>query len=279
MSEPHDPHDPRDPELERIYRAAGGEEPPSHLDDAILAAARRSVASRPKPMRVAMRQWGPPVALAATLLLAVTLSLMVFEEQKELDIEKAAQAPSKPAPVQRQEPPSEFAGKREQASPPRSELSRSREESARSDRPAVAQPAPRPDAASQAEISGPAVPAEQAQPSPAAAPSAPPAELMRSRDAAPGRPSANDARTVPSPAPSPQNVPLGARLGERREASGAAKAPELAAAGAERRTPEQWVELIRKLKAGGKSEEAQRELEALKREHPAYRLPDDLTRP
>ena len=38
--------DTRDPRLERLYRDAGHEEPPAHLDAAILAAARREAGAR-----------------------------------------------------------------------------------------------------------------------------------------------------------------------------------------------------------------------------------------
>jgi hypothetical protein len=42
------------------------------------------------------------------------------------------------------------------------------------------------------------------------------------------------------------------------------------------RSPETWLEDIRKLKAQGRSEEAQRELAEFRKRYAVYRLPDDL---
>jgi hypothetical protein len=46
--------------------------------------------------------------------------------------------------------------------------------------------------------------------------------------------------------------------------------------GAAGRSPEAWLEDIRKLKTQGNTAEAERELAEFKRRYPDYRLPDDL---
>ena len=62
-----------DPEISRRYRSLGREEPPRHLDEAILAKARRAVASRGR--------WYFPVAAAAMIVLAVAVTLQVQKEE------------------------------------------------------------------------------------------------------------------------------------------------------------------------------------------------------
>jgi len=73
--------DDRDPALERLYRAASTEEPPEHLDAAILAAARREAGSRPRlagsPFSTA---WAVPVSLAAVVVLSVSLVVVMRDE-------------------------------------------------------------------------------------------------------------------------------------------------------------------------------------------------------
>jgi hypothetical protein len=63
----------RDPQVSRRYRELGGEEPPPALDQAILAASRRSALSR--------RRWYVPLAVAAAAVLAVGIALHVERER------------------------------------------------------------------------------------------------------------------------------------------------------------------------------------------------------
>src|SRR5688572_33421171 len=71
--------DERDPRLARDYGAAPRDEPPAHLDEAILAAARREVGARPRPL-AALRNWRVPVSIAAVVVLSVSLVTLVREE-------------------------------------------------------------------------------------------------------------------------------------------------------------------------------------------------------
>ncbi len=103
----------RDPMLARLLAASSRDEPPSALDAAILAAARREVhagsqavaggeeASAP-PVRV-KRNWYIPVSIAAVLVLSVSLVRLMQEEKgDELSQPPAASRPlpkSAPAPA------------------------------------------------------------------------------------------------------------------------------------------------------------------------------------
>ena len=71
-----DPNDLRDPRFDAAWRAASNEEPPTALDDAIRAAARRDVKAGPQPSGAPItsvpqslrpERWWMPLAAAATI--------------------------------------------------------------------------------------------------------------------------------------------------------------------------------------------------------------------
>lgn len=70
------------------YRAAhpsDGIEPPAALDDAIRAAARRAVKSGPAPLGKSwLRRWTPPLAVAATVILTVSVTFVAVEDRPDL---------------------------------------------------------------------------------------------------------------------------------------------------------------------------------------------------
>ena len=70
----------RDPGLDRLYRDAPREEPPAHLDAAILAAAHREVGARPRAASARLRAWRVPVSIAAVVVLRVSVVTLVREE-------------------------------------------------------------------------------------------------------------------------------------------------------------------------------------------------------
>ncbi len=110
----------RDEKVSAGYRALGGEEPPRALDEAILAAARRS----PTRLRVPHLRWRVPLSIAAVLVLAVGVTLRMQPQQP--DAESVALAPqvmqtprpvaSAPAPEQEQPKPAVRAKAREDVS-------------------------------------------------------------------------------------------------------------------------------------------------------------------
>lgn len=75
-------------EISQRYRELAREEPPRHVDDAILAAARRAEVPR-------ARRWYIPLAAAAVLVLAVAVALQV--DRGEPDPEAPASAPPPPS--------------------------------------------------------------------------------------------------------------------------------------------------------------------------------------
>ena len=65
---------PEDEQLSSLYKDIEQEVPASHLDDAILAAARRETTSRPRPAYSPFsNNWRVPVSLAAVLVLSIGL--------------------------------------------------------------------------------------------------------------------------------------------------------------------------------------------------------------
>jgi hypothetical protein len=83
----------RDPELSQRYRELAGEEPSRELDQAILAAARRSV-------RAGRHRWYYSLAAAAVLVLAIAVTVHV--ERQQPDAERAVPPPSPPGAALRQ---------------------------------------------------------------------------------------------------------------------------------------------------------------------------------
>lgn len=72
---------PNDEQLSNLYGQTGREQPPAHLNDAILAAARRETASRPHPAYSPFsNNWRVPVSLAAVLVLSIGLVNLMDDE-------------------------------------------------------------------------------------------------------------------------------------------------------------------------------------------------------
>src|SRR5688572_10627487 len=91
-----------DNDISRRYRELAREEPPRHLDDAIRAAARRAVGTRPAPLVVptGRQRWYFPLAAAAIIVLAVALTLHVEREQPGEEIVSAPAAPASSPPLE-----------------------------------------------------------------------------------------------------------------------------------------------------------------------------------
>lgn len=237
--------DIRDERLSRLYREAEAAAPPEALDRAILAASRAALA--PARRRARWQAWTLPMGVAATLVLTVTLTLMVQREQEpplgEAPLPRAPAA----APQERAEPGAELPAKT--AAPPAAKREAVRREAeappaAPVPTPAASRPASQPPAVEQKALPAPVPEAV------GAADSARPAAAMR-RQSAP----AADAVEMRA-----KSAPL------RKEAAGAAAA----------RTPEQWLEEIRQLKAQGRDQQAAEALAEFRQAYPDYRLPEDL---
>ena len=232
--------DERDPDVSRRYRELGAEEPPRALDDAILAASRKDLKRK---------SWYGPLALAATLVLVVAVSIQV-ERQKPDEEFTAAQSPA-PAAVE------------EKAELPLKE-----------ERVLKARPARPPQAAS----SPPGGFTPDPQP---AAPELQSADALRDlaksnepavRSDATGerrRHESESARPAPAPAPAPARPAMERPRAEMGAMSGAM-------AGRAIEAPEPWLERIAELRRQGKHEEADKALEEFRKRYPDYRLSDEV---
>ena len=161
----------RDPALDRLYRAGTREEPPAHLDAAILAAARREVGARPRSLSARLRAWRVPVSIAALVVLSVSLVTLVQEEggeqlgqpsqhdlfalrNKSASADQAASPPEAPVESEARKAPAtervpEPAKRPDAASSARTpdamdDSARLRSEEASAPPPALARPAPQP---------------------------------------------------------------------------------------------------------------------------------------
>jgi hypothetical protein len=284
----------RDAKLSARYRELGSEEPPPALDAAILAAAHRAVASRP---RSASRRWMLPVSLAAVLVLSVSITLQV---QRERPMGEEYAGPSGEAPAKRvQETPGSTP--KESAMPPAADQGSTAPASApaRARAPEVAAPVEKRAIAVPVETPAIAVPAAPPAPaqnlSPRAVPEAFPGRMEAGKFAEPPRAASEavapaPASSVTPPVPAMQAAPAAAgavapplmkreeAVPERRakEMSRDAMSPAPAAAIAE--TPERWLERIAQLRAKGLHEEADRSLADFRRANPAYRISEEWLR-
>lgn len=249
------PMSPEERELEELstglsghYRAASPEEPPAHLDAAILAAARREIAHT----RFG-RNWHLPASIAAVLVIGVSLALMTSEIGDPLP---PADTSARVAANEAREAAPALAMKRESLARPalRSGIERetrpSRERSARGDREADA----RQKAAGRADS-----PVGVAS---VAAPAAAPA-LQQSEAAVPPKPPAEQKGAL---ADSLQEKPAATAL--RKEAAPSSIAQVDA--------PEAWLKRIADLLRNGKTLQAREQLAQFRKRYPDYRLPESL---
>jgi hypothetical protein len=291
----------RDEELSRIYRDAEGPRPAQRVDDNILAASQRVAGLARRPGRIGFaRRWGVPVALAATVLVTSTLALMVYERQSGLDAiapqvpragrpAKASPAEPKRAAQPEKSPPAELPRVAPQPAPPVPQaavpLDRAKQrtvETAFSGKgPATGRSERVPEVPRGFEILRKSEEVKPAPVAPAPGASVSPADLPGANQAAP----LQDAPRAPEiRQQAPPVAGLASRAGSLRESGSTFQGSSIAAIVGNRvavpeateRTPEKWLEDIRKLKTEGKATEAERELAEFKKRYPDYRLPEDL---
>jgi hypothetical protein len=275
-----------DDKLRRYYRELAREEPGAVLDAAILAASRRAVA-RPS----AARRWGPPVSIAAVLMLAVGVSLNMQREQPGVEYREparpspapAATPPEAPAqlpvdraqslerrdatPALRSQPAAPGARKREEkfALP----SAKSKDEAPSASVAVEEKPAAKKDTA--LADSAPERPAPRPyfapEPPAAAAPASPPAASLAA-PAAPARATTNASVAAPLAKESAAAPAVAGRMKSEADslAQGVrAQAPPL--------PPEQELERIARLRLEGRHADADKALEEFRRRHPDFRIP------
>lgn len=258
----------RDPEISRRYRELAREEPPRALDEAILAAARRELETRPAPLvaPTARRRWYVPVAAAAVIMLSAVVTLQIQREQP--DAELTAPQPASPAPQKDDAPAAPPA-----AAAPRTEAAREAKPQAaerrRAQQPSLAsRPAPRP-----AQGPAPAAEGELAKPPSDPGPFAPDPARAAPPAAAepPARPVAPAVKLAPKPAPRAADA-AGSAIG--RSAPIAADALSKRAEVAE--SPERTLARIIALRREGQHKEADELYAEFRRRHPDYRIPETM---
>lgn len=270
--------DPRDPRLAALYREASDDQPPANLEADIRAAARRGVGAGPRPVDpTSMRAWRVPMAVAAVLVLSVSVVTLMREEDPGRFAEplRGARPPAArpPATASQKEAPSEPAASAQPGTGAAQPESRARapagetgQQPAQTLRSLPAPPDPgastaqRPaDAAAERGRQETAPPAAMA-PSPADAP----AEHASGRDSA-AKPAAamteqeqaSRAPTAVMPAPAARSAP-----GKSALATAYANEP-----------PQKWLEKIADLRREGRQAEADELLEVFRQRFPDHPLP------
>lgn len=240
-----------DKDLSERYRAAVREEPPAHVDAAILAAAKRAVGSRPHSAGAprSLRRWYVPVSLAAVIMLSVIVTLRIERERPEIGVPDSV-------PVVRE---------KEQK---------------------LAQQAP--EARAAAPVSPSAAVASSPAPKPASVQPAAPVfvpDPKPARDAAPEERQREDSLRSADAARGPAasgNVAgsdaLGRMRSEAREMSAPAAKPAQSPVPAKReRAPEEWLERIAELRKLQRDREADEQLDEFKRRYPDYKISETMT--
>jgi hypothetical protein len=280
----------RDPRLDLLYRDAGREGPPAHLDAAILAAARREVGARPRALS-ALRRWRVPVSIAAVVVLSMSLVTLVKEEEgyglflrdarspeesstRESSARRMAESPGQPAeparaPEARQRAaasaPEELSLRRDEAAAiAEAETARRREEQARSS----TAPSAGPDAGAAppaAAVSG--LFSYQLQEPPART------EADAAKKAAPSIGTRGMSGETERPAAPQAKAKIEEYVVQDRPRPLQKAAPAPAWRGLEQEPPRKWLERLTELRKRERTREADELLAEFKRRFPDHPLP------
>jgi outer membrane biosynthesis protein TonB len=249
-----------EPKISARYRELPSEEPPRHLDDTILAAARRAAEVRPAPLVVpsGRRKWYFPLAAAAIIVLAVAVTVHV--ERERPDPELVATSPTAPREEPRvmQAPPAAVpapAPVRKAAPPPKEFVPDPQPQ-------AVPAPAPAPAPATPPAAADSTAQARVEEERQAAAAARMQAERRRARAVQ------EQAADAPPEAPAAAKAMRRAPEESRREVSGLG--------GFAYRSPEQWLQGIDDLKRQGRHDEAEKQLAEFRKRYPDYRIPEAI---
>jgi len=255
--------------ISRRYRELPREEPPRHVDDAILAASRRAVHTRPAPLVVpsGRQRWYFPLAAAAIIVLAVavTMHMQVQQPAEEMVSSSTTSAPAETKEAAPSAPPPEAASRRG---------FQMRDETAAKRQPAAGERRERSEPAPRLDLQAPAPPPElQKSVEVAASAPAPSQDALRAQQSVGsvlGR-----VEPVPQAAPAPQAKAAAPRV-QAAIAERSASAPKLSASVAQ--SPEQWLQGIADLRRQGYHDEADRQLAEFRKRYTDYRIPEAMLR-
>ena len=263
-----------DDKLRSTYSRLPREEPPAALDAAILDASRRAVAPRRS-----MQRWAVPMSVAAVLVLA--FGIAIHRDEYPTSVEESRMAAPQSPPIA-EAPPVAQAPPIVQALP---------QPPAPATKPEAA-PVPRPKKAASAAVLRDERAQEGARANAEAKPErkdlafAPEPQRAAAAQATLQKETANAApeASAPMQAPAPAAPPASAAAPAPREADALRAQPRMkmeaarqapAVAGAQ--PPDEItreLDAVAKLRAEGRNEEADKALEAFRRKHPDYRIPD-----
>ena len=286
----------QDKELTRLYREAAREQPSAQLDARMLAAAHAAARPAAGPAATSwISSWRVPVALAATVLLSFTLTLLIREGEED-GLAMPDQSTGTARPVKRS---TEAEPKAKTIAPvpaaPLSVPSPSPEQSRSESR--AATPALKAQSGTGPAASGggsaPQVPPQTAPKSEAilrdhAAGAAGNLSRERAIQAAPEAPVRDDMRSGtmkdqpqhetarPDAVAAPPTAVAAPSPALRVESAPASAAGRANAAEKADRSPEQWLAEIRRLKQAGDIAEAEAMLAEFGKRYPQHSLPEDL---
>ncbi|OQA33459.1 MAG: hypothetical protein BWY57_01178 [Betaproteobacteria bacterium ADurb.Bin341] len=240
----------RDPALSRLYQKHASGEPPAALDAAILEHAQQALAHKKLVTRSWWQRFSAPLALAATLTLALLITLNIERQTPEW-VPPPIVEEQAPAPVEQRQPtpPSQV---KPSADPP---VAAARETAL-----------PTPPSRTPTHTRAPAPSGKPPSPFPAAQPATPSAA-----GAAPAHPTQTEADETARPLSRGGLPAQEENLMPQEKRRTVAPTTKAAA-----RTPEIWIEEIRELRRQKKWSEAERSLTEFRRAYPDYRLPEDL---
>jgi len=245
-----------DPKLSRLYREVSTEGPPAVLDAVILGAARRQVAKPRRSRRSSWSRWMIPISAMATLVLGVSIALLVEREQPvtgaDILIAQNASRPQSRPPARAAEPAT--------ANGAGSEVP---EMADRKEAQAAAAPAQAPAAGAPAQ----APVLQFAEPAPTEAQTFPAEKRSKAvvRKSMTDSNVAGDSGSAGLGAAPPAATDAADRLAPKRQL-------------AMQRSPEAWLEEIRRLKREGREKDAAEQLAEFRKVYPAYELPEYLLR-
>lgn len=234
--------------LSAAYREARGDEPSADLDEVLLEKARREMHLGPKvAWSPFTRSWSLPLALAAVLVVSVTVTLVMHEQTGEPLPVPAKPAAETPVATPELPPAKEKAPLAPPAAPPAPERARA---------PAAAVPFP-------AEKSAPAPREQRAPATVAPAPPAGEAGLAASAERPAAAPALQDSAGA-------QRVEQRATEKPALRAKGEAVREELAKDTDLGTDPEAWVKRIEALRKAGRHAEADALLAEFRKRFPDY---------